>query len=134
MSNFFNADVGFSTDEEITRKKKAPKLDWLTNRCFSYVDDFQALQQRCEKRLQTSKGEFYAYPADYGIKIKDLINKPRGYVMSQLSERIKDALINDPEIKEVSNFTFEVIDKIIHVMFVVKTAYGDSTQKVSLET
>lgn len=125
MSNFFT-QTGFIGSSSTVRK--APKIDWEHNRNFSYVEAFDSLRQRCEKRLQTEQRQYYAYPFSYGVRLQDLINKPMGYVQAVIQGRITDALLNDEEIDGVGNFRFNVNGRKIHVMFDINTIYGDMPQ------
>lgn len=93
------------------------------------VDGLAALQQRIYLRLNTEADQYIIYPWTYGITTIDLIGKPVHYVIGIIPNRIKEALLSDNEILDVSDFEFDVIGHKLIVSFVVKTIYGDLTQE-----
>ncbi|MCK9479978.1 MAG: DUF2634 domain-containing protein [Firmicutes bacterium] len=61
-----------------------------------------------EKILRTEKGRFKIYEGtDYGCHLEDLIigsNYPISFVESELKREIEDALLQNPNIRAISNF------------------------------
>ena len=55
------------------------------------------------------------------------------YVMAELPRRIKDALLVDNRIKDVTNFVFDKQRDKLHVTFVVTTDVGNISSEVEVE-
>ena len=85
-------------------------------------DGEDAVKQAIYKILNTERYDYPVYSDDYGIEIKDLIGMPDDYCMSELERRIKEALLRDDRIDDVSDFLFKIPKKgMIHVTFNVTT-------------
>lgn len=89
------------------------------------VDDLTALQQNIYLMLSVEADQYIIYPYTYGVNTLDLIGKPSYYVAAVLPDRIRETLLSDDRITDVSDFEFEVENNKIHVTFVVHTIYGD---------
>ena len=90
------------------------------------VDETEAVKQAVIKIINTERYENEIYSWDYGVELKDLFGKPFAYVMSEVKERITDALIADDRIESVEDFEVERTGKrVFHCTFTVKTVQGD---------
>lgn len=90
------------------------------------VDDLEAIQQAVLKIINTERYEYGIYSWDYGIELQDLYGKSIPYVMSEVKQRIIDALTADDRIDSVDDFIVERAEKnILHVTFKVTTIQGD---------
>ena len=89
------------------------------------VDGLIALQQTVLLMLSTEADQYIIYPYTYGINTLDLFGKPVHYVMAVIPDRIKEALLTDNRITDVSDFEFEVNGNKLTVKFVVHSIYGD---------
>lgn len=89
------------------------------------VDGLVALEQSIFLMLSTEADQYIIYPYTYGINTLDLIGKPSYYVMAVIPERIKEALLSDDRVTDVSDFEFEVNGNKLTVKFVVHSIYGD---------
>lgn len=93
------------------------------------IDETEAIKQAVLKILNTERYEYEIYSWDYGIEIQDLIGEDIIYVMSELKERITDALTADDRIDSVEDFKVEHIEKrTLRVTFTVVTAQGDELE------
>ncbi len=110
----------------ITENTKSYKLIIKNNEITGFVDDIEALQQAIYKILNTERYIYPMYSRNYGIELKDLIGLPSDYVISQVEERITEALIYDDRIISVEDFVFAKNRSKIHVKFKVYTIYGDT--------
>ena len=63
----------------------------------------------------------------YGVEIDSLIGKNRDYVTSELKRVIKEALLEDDRITDVSNFSITYDNNTALVEFLVETIIGDMT-------
>lgn len=117
--------INISLSEEKTQPNKNYKMDIEKEEIYGYVDNFQAMEQVIYKILNTQRYQYLIYSWNYGIELKDLFGKSTSYVIAELERRIKEALIQDDRITNVTNFEFEVINKkIIYSKFKVITIFG----------
>lgn len=96
-----------------------------TNRISGYIDDKDAVVQAIYLILQTERYESMIYNWYYGAELDNLIGKNRNYVTSELKRMIREALIEDDRISEVTSFSFSYKDDSILVQFLVQTIIGD---------
>lgn len=68
------------------------------------TDDLEAIEQACYKVLNTERYQYVIYSWNYGIELQDLFGKPIPYVFSELPRRIREALIQDDRVSDVTNF------------------------------
>lgn len=106
---------------EVTSTEK----DVYKTRIKGYVDNLSALEQTIYFILGTERYQFPIYSWDYGVELKDLFGKPTSYVISEIPRRIKEALMYDERIKDVTDFEFDKNGKKLHVTFKVVSEYGD---------
>ena len=93
---------------------------------IGHVDGIDAMKQVIYKILGTERYENVIYSWDYGLETRDLIGQPYDYVCAALTDRIKEALMQDDRIQEVSGFKYEQSGKHgILVSFNVATIFGD---------
>lgn len=93
------------------------------------ADETEAIKQAIIKIINTERYENEIYSWDYGIELKDLFGKPPAYVMSEIKERITDALTTDDRIEAVDDFTVEQTGKrTLYCTFTVITAQGDEIE------
>jgi hypothetical protein len=88
------------------------------------IDDLAALQQSIYLTLSIEADQYIIYPHTYGLKTIDLIGEQPYYIRAILTDRIKDALLRDDRITDVTNFEFENNKNKMHVTFTVSTIYG----------
>lgn len=119
--------------ESESEKDKTFYLNTHQNVVGGLVDEVVALHQSIYLKLSTEADQFIIYPYTYGLVTIDLIGKPHYYVMAVLPDRIKDALLSDDRIIDVSDFEFETLNKKLHVTFRVHTIYGDITEETVVE-
>lgn len=96
-----------------------------TNRISGYIDGKDAIIQAIYLVLQTERYESMIYNWYYGVEIDDLIGKNKDYVTSELSRTIREALLEDDRITEVTNFSIRYDKNIAVVHFLVETIIGD---------
>lgn len=98
-----------------------------TNRISGYIDGKDAIIQAVFLILQTERYESMIYNWYYGSELDTLIGQNRDYVTSELQRIIREALIEDDRINEVSNFVIEFKDDVASIEFVVESNVGDIT-------
>lgn len=95
------------------------------DRIVGYTDDLEAVKQAIYLILNIERYDYLLYSWDYGVELKDLFGKPMTYVMSELPDRIKEALTMDNRITDVVDFEFERNKNKLHTTFTVITTYGN---------
>lgn len=96
-----------------------------TNRISGYIDNRDAIIQAIYLILQTERYESMIYNWYYGVEIDGLIGKNRDYVTSELKRVIREALMEDDRINEVTGFSISYKEDSALIQFVVQTNIGD---------
>lgn len=99
-------------------------------RTIGQCDNLEAIKQAVWKIIHTERYESLIYSNDYGIELRDLIGEDTTYVMSEIEDRISEALLQDSRIKEVNQFEITRKKDTLYVTFQVITELGDFTQKM----
>lgn len=121
-------------DVEITiYPSKTYRMDEEKGRITGTVDGLEAMMQTVQKILSTERFEYTGYSLNYGIETMDLFGEPVPYVLSELKERITDALMWDSRITGVANFEQRVEENKIICQFVVHTIHGDIEAERAVE-
>ena len=106
------------------------KLDFDKKTINGHTDGKDALRQAIRKILSTERYDSIIYSWNYGIELKDLIGRPKSYVLAELPRRITEALMQDDRVKEVSGFSFETEGNKVAVTFSVRTTEGDIGERL----
>ena len=105
---------------------KTYKMKLFGDRIHGKTDEQEAMKQAIYKILNTERYNYPIYSWNYGIELKDLFGKPKSFCKSEIKRRVKEALLQDERILEVSAFSFK--DKKrreLAVTFTAKTIYGE---------
>ena len=73
--------------------------------------------------LMTERYDYAMYSWNYGIELNDLFGRERQYVIPMLMSRIKEALLQDDRILNVTDFNFSIKHNVYNVSFTVVTKY-----------
>lgn len=118
-------ETDFEFEEQPTHTYK---MNFQKNAVRGYADNIEAMEQAIYKILLTERFQYIMYSGNYGIETLDLYGQPISYICPELERRIKEALLWDNRIESVDNFEFDISKKgEIHVIFTVKTIFGDIT-------
>lgn len=110
----------------VTLPSKQHKMDLDRNRIFDFCDGLEAVKQTVFKILNTERYAYLIYSWDYGIELMDLYGKSPMYVCPELERMIKEALLQDDRITDVTDFEFDTSTKgVVSVKFTVHTIFGD---------
>lgn len=91
-----------------------------------YTDGLEAMKQAIYKILLTERYQYIMYSWNYGIELADLFGEPVSYVCPELERRIREALLWDDRIEDVTNFEFSLPKKgVVQVSFLVHTMFGE---------
>ena len=71
------------------------------------VNDLEALGQAIRKRLSTQQFEYPIYSFNYGVNWRDLIGQDQEYIRAEMQRMIRETLLQDDRISDVSGFLFE---------------------------
>ena len=131
----FDEDIDDDLSEEFDMENE-PSLTYAMNLdrnvFVGKIDDVEAIQQAILKIINTERYEYDIYSWDYGIELADLRGQSIPYVMSEVKQRIIDALTADDRIESVEDFIVERIGKnTLYIKFTVITAQGDEFETES---
>lgn len=94
------------------------------------VEGIEALKVWIEKTLRTSRYRYLAYSHNYGCEIEDMIGiKPplsTPMLTSEVQRVIREALIYDDRITDVTNFRIKRESDWLDVEFEIITVWGQS--------
>ncbi len=116
---FLNRDFEIEEQPSLTYK-----MDLEGDSVRGLVDQQEAMKQAIFRILNTERYQYIIYPWWYGIETIDLYGKPAVWVCAELERRIKEALLTDTRIRNVTDFEFEFKTKEINAAFIVETVYG----------
>ena len=94
------------------------------------TDGIQALKQAIFLILSIERYDYVIYSWNYGIELKDLFGKPTTYACAVLPSRIKQALMQDDRIQDVSDFVTKAEGNTVQAEFKVKSIFGTFSQGV----
>lgn len=127
-----NTDFEIETEPSLTYAMKISQEISEDSIFVGRVDDVKAIEQAIIKIINTERYDYEIYSWDYGIELKDLFGKQIPYVMSEIKQRITDAVLADDRIEAVEDFEVERAGKHgIHCIFTAVTVQGD---EINIET
>lgn len=119
-------DVDFDTESE---PSLTYRLDLENNRIAGKIDDVEAIQQAILLILQTERYKFEMYSWDYGFEMEDLRGESMPYVMSEIKQRLADAITADDRIESLEDFEINKTSKnTLHVSFTAITSQQDELE------
>lgn len=97
----------------------------LNGRVAGWIDNKQALRQAVEKLLHTERYMYEIYTDEYGIELQSLIGASFELVEAEISRIVKEALLVDERIVEVTDIAVQKIDSTsLLVSFNVQSIFG----------
>lgn len=112
-----------NTDEQTSRTYL---LDKENKRIIGIETDYlKAVEQAVYLILNVERYDYIMYSWNYGVELKDLFGNIKEYVIPNLINRIREALLQDDRITDVINFSYKVNKNIFNVNFTVVTKYGN---------
>lgn len=119
-------DLTVELENSEQKNTKTFGIDLNKNIVGGMIDELEALRQSIYLMLSIEADQYIIYPYTYGMNTLDLIGKQDYYVMAVLPDRIKELLLTDSRIIDVTDFEFESEKNKIHVTFVVHSIYGST--------
>lgn len=114
---------------EITSQADQPtrtyKMDIDAGRVAGMVEGVDAMKQVILKIFLTERFAYLIYSWNYGIELNTVVGKSFQVFSSEIKRVIKEALLADSRITDVTDFAVEQIDKrTAHVSFTAETVFG----------
>jgi phage baseplate assembly protein W len=123
--------------EEVKFEDRTYKVEILTDseedRINGFVDELESIKQAIHLILSTERYKYIIYSWDYGVELVDLIGKPIPYCMAEIPRRVKEALLVDNRIENVTDFQFEHKGKTLHTTFTVVTNVGNVETRLEVD-
>ncbi|WP_234123443.1 DUF2634 domain-containing protein [Clostridium hydrogenum] len=94
---------------------------------FQVVSGTEALKIWIWKALSTERYRYMAYSFDYGSEIEALIGSTysSGLMNSEIERYLKEALLINPYIKNISDISTSIDESTINIACLVDTVYGE---------
>lgn len=102
------------------------------DRINGYADDIESVIQAIYLILSSERYKHIIYSWDYGIELLDLYGKPMNYVISELPNRIREALTQDNRISDVTDFEFDSKGNKLRTTFTVISDIGDISTAIEV--
>ncbi len=100
------------------------RFDRENKRIVAVYDDYvESVRQAVYLILNTERYEHVMYSWNYGVELSDLFGREKQYVVPMLQSRIKEALLRDDRILNVTDFEFNIKRSVYSVSFIVVTKY-----------
>ena len=120
------AGIEIVTEPSFTYAMKINSRENRDSIFLGKTDGTEAVKQAVLKILSTERYVNEIYSWDYGIETQDLIGEPDDYVLSELEDRISDALGTDDRIEGIEDFNAERTGKkTVQCSFTVITTDGN---------
>lgn len=100
------------------------KLDLDNKRIVGKINELEAVRQAVLKILQTERFAHVIYSPNYGSELTGLVGGSQGYVRSELSRRLREALKQDDRITDIQDIQTTVNGDEVIVQFTVVSLYG----------
>ena len=107
--------------------------DSESDKINGYTDGIESIKQAIYLILSTERYTRIIYSWDYGIELVDLIGKPIPYCMAVIPRRVKEALLVDNRIENVTDFQFEHKGTKLHTTFTVVTNIGNVETRLEVD-
>lgn len=118
-------DAEVVTEQQTSRTYR---IDWEKGRIVGFVDGLESVKQAVYLILHTERYEHLIYSTNYGSELKGLIGKDPLFVQSEIKRRVREALMQDDRIEDVTNFDFQFNEDTVTVRFTVVTTFGSFTE------
>jgi phage baseplate assembly protein W len=117
----------FLAEQTEPQPTKTYYIDFENGRIGSKIDGDIALKQFVVKAIMTPRSRYAIYSDDYGCELDDLIGEDvtPDLLNSEIPRMIRDALIYDDRISDVTNITVQKDGDKVYISFTVVTNTGD---------
>lgn len=121
-------------NDQTIASSKTYALDIDRGRIGGMIDGLDAVRQFVRKTLATARYRFMVYGEEYGCEAEDLIgaNLPDPLLETEIPRVIREALIYDDRIYDVTGFELQRMGDAMYVTFTVETVAGVLDEGVKL--
>ena len=116
---FFNLEI-------VSQPSKTFGINFESGRVTGIIDYDEAVRQAVYCALNAERYKYLIHSHAYGIETEDLYGEVKERITAQLPIRIRDALLQDDRINDVSGFEITTDGKSYSVYFEVTTATGQN--------
>lgn len=104
------------------------RLDFINKRIIGRINQADALMQAVQKIFSTDKYAYEIYDWYYGNELLKLVGQPYDYIVAQVPRIVREALLVDDRVTEITDFEFEktAIDSMT-ATFLIHSVYGELT-------
>ncbi len=125
--------MALTTDTRIQKQTFSNRSYNDTGTCIrGKVQDLTALGQAIRKRLSTQQFEYPIYSFNYGVNWRDLIGQDQEYIRAEMQRMIRETLLQDDRISDVSGFSFEFKGITCVCSFDVSSIFGQLQEGVEV--
>lgn len=111
------------------------KVDFEAGRVAGFTDETEAMKQAIFKILSTERFAYLIYSWNYGIELNAVVGKSYPVFSSEIKRVIREALLADSRITDVTDFTVTQIDKrTASVSFTAETIFGEIPVERTVKT
>lgn len=121
-----------SNISEIQQPSRTWKLDLSKGRVEGMTDGLYAVKQFVYKTLQTIRFHHLIYNSDFGHELNSVIGKSSSYAESEIRRCIREALLQDDRINEITSMEISIVGDQATARFQVQSMYGAYQEEVSL--
>lgn len=100
-------------------------IDFEKGRIRGMIDELEAVKQAVFLILQTERYRYLIYSDDYGSELEGLIGRDPLFVQSEIKRRIREALMQDDRIEDVTNFRLQFNGDSVLIRFTVISIFGE---------
>jgi len=100
-------------------------IDFDRRRVVGKVDGLDAVKQAVFLILQTERYRHLIFTPDYGCELEGLVGRDPLFVQSEIKRRIREALMQDDRIEDVTNFSIQFDGDNALVRFTVVSVFGN---------
>lgn len=100
-------------------------IDFDRGRVVGMIDGLEAVKQAVFLILQTERYRHLIFTMNYGSELEMLIGRDQLFVQSELKRRIREALMQDDRIEDVTNFSISFDGDSALVRFTVVSVFGN---------
>ena len=108
----------------VTLPSRTFKINYNSDTITGFVDELEAIKQAVYLMLNTERYQYIMYSWNYGVELVDLIGKPVPFVLPEIKRRVREALLQDKRITDVTDFDFTVNKGVVAVRFKVESIFG----------
>jgi Protein of unknown function (DUF2634). len=124
--------IGSDQLQEIRPPSRTYRLDLDKQRARGTIDGLDAVRQAVLKILSTERYDYMIYSADYGSEATRLLGGSPGVVRSELGRRIKEVLLQDDRIREITDMSITDSGDGALATFTVVTDQGSFKEGVKV--